>query len=760
MFMTLVWIASIIAAVYLADLKKRGVGSFFFLSIITGPLAVIILLMLPAKNADRADDVSGAFTLQEARRRLGDIQFSLCALQEKTKNLESLIARLSKADANVPVANDKVVEPVVSHAAQLESVRVHEEGGPAKRSDMELDFGRNWLNKIGVVVLALGVAFLISYSFKYFGPFLKIVFGYAVGGALFFAGLRLEAKEKFMKYGRVLLGGAWAIVYFTTYAMHHFEASRVIADQGVDIFLLVLVVAGMMTHVLKYRSEGMMSVVLFVAYVTSTIGSITVFTVISLLFLAVFALFLVYKFQWVKTLSLGVLLTYGIHLVWVLPNLFSSAKAGVPFGMAAANYHEFMNFIFLSCYWLVFLAGTHLVRAIKDPVLSRALAATNFGNIAIYSVLSYPLVLELFYAQRFLMVFIAGLVYLVCALFMKKLGRQKMYVSDMVAAVFAVTFALSLKFLPTSTLLVWMVEIPFLLFIGTNFKERIFRHFSYALSLIVAARLFFLGLEHMSDVRFLGLVWTWYGFMCFWASISMAACFYLTRRMEKDTEASNFDILFDHIFSFAASAYLSLWIWSFVRQPWIAFAFSVQALAFLGLSLVWGLRRFRAYAYLAMISGAAAFLFETVSVGDDFMKWFIVSCDVLAMFGFYYAIKLMRQRKLSELFFEYEAELSFVAGIILLVTAIHQYASPQWISLSLGLSSVAVILIGFFDGNKTERMGGMALLALTLGRVVLIDLSGLDIIFKIITLIVLGILFLGVSYIYNRFNIGKRGDAS
>ena len=47
----------------------------------------------------------------------------------------------------------------------------------------------------------------------------------------------------------------------------------------------------------------------------------------------------------------------------------------------------------------------------------------------------------------------------------------------------------------------------------------------------------------------------------------------------------------------------------------------------------------------------------------------------------------------------------------------------------------------------------MALLALTLGRVVLVDLSGLDIIFKIITLIILGVLFLGVSYIYNRFSI-------
>ena len=49
---------------------------------------------------------------------------------------------------------------------------------------------------------------MISYSFKYFGPFLKIAFGYLVGGGLFIAGIKLEVKDKLMNYGRALLGGA------------------------------------------------------------------------------------------------------------------------------------------------------------------------------------------------------------------------------------------------------------------------------------------------------------------------------------------------------------------------------------------------------------------------------------------------------------------------------------------------------------------------------------------------------------------------
>ncbi|MEI8012074.1 MAG: DUF2339 domain-containing protein, partial [Candidatus Omnitrophota bacterium] len=141
---------------------------------------------------------------------------------------------------------------------------------------------------------------------------------------------------------------------------------------------------------------------------------------------------------------------------------------------------------------------------------------------------------------------------------------------------------------------------------------------------------------------------------------------------------------------------------------------------------------------------------------NPFTQWFIVSCDVLSIFGVYYVVKSIFRQKLSELFFEYEVELVFAAGLILLVVAIHQYIWPQWISLSLGLASVAVILVGFFAGDKPERMGGMVLLALTLGRVVIVDLSGLDIIFKIVTLIILGVLFLGVSYVYTRFGIEKK----
>ncbi len=755
MFATL-WIASIIATLYIADQKKLGLVGYFFLSLFTGPLAFMIVLLVSSRASQPDLNNYNVPSLDDARRQLRDLQTSLWAQEEKIKQLEILINKLSGPTAEAPLV--KVFVPDAKPAAEVlpsRPIALQDSPVPIKRPDMELDFGRNWLSKIGIAVLALGVAFLISYSFKYFGPFLKIAFGYMVAGGIFYAGIKLEAQEKLKNYGRALLGGAWAITYFTTYAMYHFEASRIISNEFIDLILLSLVVLGMMAHTLRYKSEGMMAVAIFVAYLTSTIGAITSFTVLSTLLLACLILVLVYRFQWVRILSLGIVMTYGIHYVWILPRLFAT-PINTLFDMDPIHYHDAMNFIFLTSYWLVYFTGVHLIRSLKDNDLARSLASTNFANVALYSLLSYPLVLRLFYTQRFIIVLGEGLIYLIAALMMKKTRQEKMYLSDIIAAVFGITFALSLKFLPTSTLLLWLIEIPSLLFVGITFKERIFNYFSYALAVVVAFRLIFLGtLGFMPDIIFLGHHFTWLGFMSFWVCLSMARCFNLTQGFKKDPQCDPIDLGFDQIFSLAACFYLSQCLWSMVHQPWCAFALALEGWFFLAIGRWLGLRRFRAYAYVAFGFSACVFLGEHIHAANGFFKWFIVSVDALSILAVYYSVKYLKHSSPSDLFFEYEEEMAFAVGLLLLIIAIHQYVFFQWISLSLGIASVVLILTGFISGHKIERLGGMALLALTLGRVVLIDLSGLDIIFKIITLIVLGLLFLGVSYIYNRFNMGK-----
>ncbi|MFH0828449.1 MAG: DUF2339 domain-containing protein, partial [Candidatus Omnitrophota bacterium] len=243
------------------------------------------------------------------------------------KQIEYLMRCLQRLETKVEGIPDTERVEAPAPEIKTESSRIIEPEKKTKSESLEIDMGRFWLNRIGIVIFTLGIGFLISYVFKSFGPLAKIVFGYLIGACLFFVGLKFEKKEKFISYGRVLLGGAWAIIYFTTYAMYHFEASRVINSQLLDLLLLAAVAAGIIWHSLRYRSEELCSVAILVGYLTATLGNVNYFTILSCLILAVTSVFLLYRMQWVKLIYLGIILTYSTHFFWVYRHIANSIVA-------------------------------------------------------------------------------------------------------------------------------------------------------------------------------------------------------------------------------------------------------------------------------------------------------------------------------------------------------------------------------------------------------------------------------------------------
>jgi hypothetical protein len=82
--------------------------------------------------------------------------------------------------------------------------------------DLEDLLGGNWLNRVGVGVLVMGVSLLLGYTFENLGPIGKLLIGYLVTSSLLGGGIWLERKEKYSLYGKALIGGGWALGYFTT----------------------------------------------------------------------------------------------------------------------------------------------------------------------------------------------------------------------------------------------------------------------------------------------------------------------------------------------------------------------------------------------------------------------------------------------------------------------------------------------------------------------------------------------------------------
>jgi uncharacterized membrane protein len=105
------------------------------------------------------------------------------------------------------------VPPPVETAAPTYGERVREQMAGA---EWEAVVGGNWLNKLGVLVLVIGVALFLGYSFTKVGPAGRAGIGAALSLAMLAAGGVLERRPLYRIFGRGLLGGGWAALYFTS----------------------------------------------------------------------------------------------------------------------------------------------------------------------------------------------------------------------------------------------------------------------------------------------------------------------------------------------------------------------------------------------------------------------------------------------------------------------------------------------------------------------------------------------------------------
>ena len=204
--------------------------------------------------------------IRALRETLNRVSMRLEALEQRSAS------RAAPAGGSVsrPTPAASVTPPMAPPAPKI-----------APKETLELKIGRYWLNRIGILSLVLGTAFFLVYSFQYLGPVAKIAMGYAVGAALMLLGLRLERRPGIEWYGRGLIGGAWAVFYFTTYAMYHVPETKILYSGTVDLTLLLIVAAGAIRHALAYRSPTITMLAFLLGFLTTGISEVTYFTVVS-----------------------------------------------------------------------------------------------------------------------------------------------------------------------------------------------------------------------------------------------------------------------------------------------------------------------------------------------------------------------------------------------------------------------------------------------------------------------------------------------
>jgi hypothetical protein len=241
--------------------------------------------------------------------------------------------------------------------------------------EWEAVVGGSWLNKLGVLVLVIGIALFLGYSFTQVGPGGRAAIGLAVSVAMLAGGFLIEKKPRYKIFARGLLGGGWAALYFTTYAMQAVDAAKVIDNPWLGGALLLAVATGMIGHSLRYKSQTVAGLAYFVAFATLspavTPAPVTAFSVIALAPLAASLLFVAYRFQWSQMALFGLLATYGACA--------SRGDSGAPLWSVQ---------LLFCTYWLLF-EGFDLLRAARRSEYSMWESAILPLNALAFIGLSY-----------------------------------------------------------------------------------------------------------------------------------------------------------------------------------------------------------------------------------------------------------------------------------------------------------------------------------------------------------------------------------
>ena len=357
---------------------------------------------------------------------------------------------------------------------------------------LEETLGTNWLNKLGIIILVLGVALFGIYELGQLGPLGKVGLSYAVSLALLGGGIFLEKRERYRVLGHTLIGGGWALLFFTTYALNHVPAMRVDISETFDLILMLAVAIAMAAHTLRYRSQLVTGLAFLLAYSTVALSHDDVYSLASGVILAIGLVSIVIKMEWFELEVFGILSSYLNHLYWLYRLLGPEGAQGHAF----PEYHA--STAILLFYWLIFRAS-YVVRKTKSPFLEHiSSAAALLNTLLLLGVMKFQSVRpELAFVALLL---IGAMEFGLGQLPITKRRREAFVVLSVLGAALMIG-AVPFRYSGNNVAILWLIGAEAFLVAGVVVGEVVFRRLGLLTGLLVGAHLVRVDFMQLISVR-------------------------------------------------------------------------------------------------------------------------------------------------------------------------------------------------------------------------------------------------------------------
>lgn len=435
---------------------------------------------------------------------------------------------------------------------------------PRRWADLEERLGANWLNKIGTAAFVIGVALLLNYSMHYLGAAGKIGLGYALSAGFIAAGIIGEKKERYRIASRAVLGGGWALAYFTTYALHNIDAVRLVVSPVVGFGLLFAVAAAMVAHSLRYDSEVTTGFAYLLGFASVAVSTVPIGALFATALLAVSLVVILRTRKWYALEPFAIAATYIVHQRWI-SQIYEAIGGRKPFPEFA------ISVALLSTYWLIYMIS-YFLRSEEGVRETQILAASFLLNaFGYFAVLHY----QAFHPEwRFWFLLIAGAVYLGVSVYSRRIGRRWGFILASTLGATLIVAAVPYRYSGRGLEIFWLIEAEALLMVGWRATDAHLRRLGWAGTGLLAGYVAF----HDLPMRF--VAWQPPNTKLGWMFLALAVAFYLNGRLKDHlgTQATQLDEVASECSPVIATGFLLAGAWVALPFMWTGLAWIVAAL--------------------------------------------------------------------------------------------------------------------------------------------------------------------------------------
>lgn len=446
----------------------------------------------PLVIASREQDQATADEIRRLRYLITQINSRLDALEGKLAPAEvKPPPSVSVPESGKPVAPEPVIavpEVEVPPAPVEEALPIEEKPVPEKEREWEQVLGGNWLARIGVLALIIGIGFFLKYAFdnNWLGPSARVILGVIAG--LIMLGLGYYWRQRYPILTRVLSGGGIAVLYLSIFAS--FATYDLISIYLAIAFLFII--SGIAT-VLALRYESMTLAILgilgafFAPFILGAFGDRATDTgdrgqAIQLLL-------------YIIVVDIGVLVLSTFRN-WRWFTLLALACSLITYGFWHGAYHNAVGIVAkeigITAIFISFVGATylfHIIRRHAPRVFDYVLIS---GNATAYAGISLSVMWNKFETWMGGFMLLLALFYGLMAYFAYKRTPEEKRLSTFSLAVALILFtvAIPVQFRDHAvTTIIWAAEFVLLIWFSFRLRMPLFRNFSFAVFLAMSFRL-------------------------------------------------------------------------------------------------------------------------------------------------------------------------------------------------------------------------------------------------------------------------------